>query len=240
MSSINPLPEHKQITNKISRKFLISSLIFTVILSILIYWAPFFDFFYVLLEQITRDGVLLLLNLTGVNSLSTPTVFPITPSWTEWGEASIDTPGVSIPGSEYPAYWIVKACTGMQAGAILISLILITPIPNKIRKSETFTESMFGQSQILFKFKIIVLFFLTLFTANVLRIWFHLFLVGALELPFSFAHDDLSKPIGFVGTLLFVWVIERAGVPIIDTISDWIELAFQSSVGIKNKLLVKI
>ncbi|MHA2105790.1 MAG: heimdallarchaeosortase [Candidatus Hodarchaeales archaeon] len=239
MSTINPNPDHKQVEREISKKFLISSLVITAVLSFLIYWAPYFDSLYILLEQITRDGVVLLLNLTGVNSESTLSVFPISPSWTEWGEASAETPGVSIPNSEYYAYWIVKACTGMQAGAILISLILVTPIPKKIKKSENFMESVIGRSQLLFKSKIIILFFLTLFIANVLRIWFHLYLVGALELPFSFAHDDLSKPIGFVGTLLFVWVIEKAGVPIIDTISDWIDIFLQSLVGLKNKLLVK-
>ncbi|OLS18670.1 MAG: hypothetical protein HeimC3_48810 [Candidatus Heimdallarchaeota archaeon LC_3] len=239
MSTTNPVPENKQMTNKISYKFLISSLVITIILSVLIYWAPYFDSLYLLLEQITRDGVVFLLNLTGVFSESTPRNFPISPTWTQWGEASLNTPGVSIPNSEYIDYWIVKACTGMQAGAILISLILVTPIPQKIKKSGTFMESILGRSQLLFKFKIIIIFFLTLFIANVLRIWFHLYLVGALELPFSFAHDDLAKPIGFVGTLVFVWVIEKAGVPIIDTFADWMDMFFQILVSLKNKLVIR-
>ena len=60
-----------------------------------------------------------------------------------------------------------------------------------------------------------------------LRIWFYLYLVRVLQLPFSFANDNLAKPIGFVGTLLFGWVIEKSGIPIIDTISDKIDLGIK-------------
>jgi hypothetical protein len=221
------------------KNFLLLSIFFTIVMSILLYWAPYFDWAYLWLENLTNDGVIFLLNLTGVYSERTPLTFPIVafPEYREFGEASELTPGVFIPSvsAEYVTFWIIKACTGMQAGAVLISLIWITPIPQKVRRSNSFKESLMGRSQLLLKLKVTLIFFVILFVGNVIRIWFHLYLVGALGLPFSFAHDDLSKPIGFVGTLFFAWLIEKQGIPIIDTFADWIDGAYNAIVGLFSK-----
>ena len=88
---------------------------------------------------------------------------------------------------------------------------------------------------ILHKGVVIVIFWFVLFVINSLRISFHLFLV-AQGLPFSFAHDDLSKPIGFVGTLIFAWIIEKSGVPIIDTFADWLDAFYLGAKAIVKRV----
>jgi len=104
-------------------------------------------------------------------------------------------------------FYIVKACTGMQAGAILLTLIIVTPVgSNSLRK----------------KLVAGIFLLLILYFANVLRIAFHMLLVSK-DIPFSIAHDLLSKPIGFVGTILFALAIERLGVPILDQFSIFID-----------------
>ncbi|MHA2366095.1 MAG: heimdallarchaeosortase [Candidatus Hodarchaeales archaeon] len=217
--------------------YLLGSLGMTIILSFLIYWAPYFDWLYLWLENVTNDTVILLLNLTGVYSEVSSNTFPLTPQYSEWGEASAQTPGIHIPNTPYSAFWIIKACTGMQAGAILVSLIIVTPIPQKIRSSNSLRESLIGKPQVLLKLKVIIMFLIILFIVNSVRIWFHLYLVGAFKLPFSFAHDDLSKPIGFIGTLIFAWIIERQGIPIIDTFADWLEYFYATLLKVKSKII---
>lgn len=229
----NKESEHR----KIPQNFVLLSLLFVIVTSVLLYWAPYFDWLYLWLERITNDSVIFLLNSTGVYSEVSTRIFPMGPDYADFGEASLETPGINIPGTPYSTYWIIKACTGMQAGAVLISLIFATPIPQKIRKSSSFKESVIGKSQILLKFKVAILFFILLFITNSIRIWFHLYLVGALELPFSFAHDDLSKPIGFFGTIFFAWFIERQGIPIINTFAEWIDSLYDFLLSVKRKIL---
>jgi exosortase/archaeosortase family protein len=118
-------------------------------------------------------------------------------------------------------YYIVKACTGMQAGAILISLILVTPS---------------GQNAVRKKFLAGSVLFISLYIGNVLRIAFHMLLLSR-GIPFSIAHDMLSKPIGFVGTILFALAIERIGVPILDQFSLFFETLWakgKTLLGIKS------
>ncbi len=104
-------------------------------------------------------------------------------------------------------FYIVKACTGMQAGAILLTLIIVTPVgSNSLRK----------------KLVAGIFLLLILYFANVLRIAFHMLLISK-GIPFSIAHDMLSKPIGFVGTILFALAIERLGVPILDQFSIFLD-----------------
>ncbi len=172
------------------------SMFAAVVIGMVIYFIPS----YWLYEHITRDYVLEIIKFFGVNatkSLPTP-------------EYPDPAPGVRIFFNEFEFgdYWIVRACTGMQAGAILVALIVVTdaPLRNKLIAIPSFL--------------------LMLFTANVLRIAFHMLLV-AWGIPFFWAHDVLSKPIGFVGTLIFAMVIERQGVPIIDTFADWMDWALQ-------------
>lgn len=118
-------------------------------------------------------------------------------------------------------YYIVKACTGMQAGAILIALIIVTPAG-----SNSFRKKLLAGSVLL----------LILYVGNVLRIAFHMLLVSK-GIPFSIAHDMLSKPIGFVGTILFALAIERMGIPILDQFSIFLETLWQRGkilLGIKS------
>lgn len=209
--------------------WIITSFLATVALSVSIYILVDWHLY----EVLTRDLVLVLLDLTGVESSAADFAFPWAPHWGQFGEAAPNTPGIVIPGTPHSAFWIVKACTGMQAGAILISLIVVTPLPSKTASSSVpLAEMSFRERlrtthpmvyHVLHKAVVILVFFLILFVANFVRIWFHLYLVGAYGLPFEFAHDDLSKPIGFVGTLIFAWTIEKMGVPIIDTFADWLD-----------------
>jgi exosortase/archaeosortase family protein len=127
-------------------------------------------------------------------------------------EATAQTPGIHIPATNGD-YWIVKACTGMQAGGLLIAIIMVTEAPwiAKIRAS--------------------IIFFLALFIGNTLRITFHLWCVSLLVTQFQmdpntafyWAHDVSSKVIGFFGTILFALIIEKMGVPIIDQFADWLD-----------------
>lgn len=220
--------------------WMITSFLMTVTLSLFLY----ISIDYHLLEVITRDTSLWLLQLSGLPATKTTIPFPIdTGNWYQFGEAKLNTPGIVIANTDYTAFWIVKACTGMQAGAILISLIYVTPIPQKGKllnpelhmEELSFREKFRINHSILYslthKTVVAILFFIVLFIANSVRIWFHLWLVGAWGLPFSFAHDDLSKPIGFIGTLFFAWVIEKSGIPIIDTFADWMDAAY---LGVKK------
>lgn len=226
--------------------WMVTSFLLVVVISVFLYVVPT----WYIAEVLTRDIVTFLLNLTGVQSYPTEVkniVFPFSAEWAQFGEASINTPGVVIPNSEYDAFWIVKACTGMQAGGILIALIFVTPLPLKGKLSDP--ETRIGQLNIrerlrlqhptfysfLHKSTVAVMFYFILFFTNAVRIWFHLYLVGAFQLPFSFAHDDLSKPIGFVGTLIFAWIIEKSGIPIIDTFADWLDALYYGVKGIINK-----
>lgn len=215
--------------------WMITSFLFTVTLSLFLYIS--IDYHW--LEVITRNTSLWLLQLSGLPASVANFPFPVsTGNWYQFGEATTNTPGIKIAGVPYNAFWVVKACTGMQAGAILISLIYVTPIPlkGKLLNPElymnelSFKERLRLNHPILYslvhKTLVAALFFMVLFVANSVRIWFHLWLVGAWGLPFSFAHDDLSKPIGFIGTLIFAWIIEKSGIPIIDTFADWMDAAW--------------
>jgi exosortase/archaeosortase family protein len=127
-------------------------------------------------------------------------------------EATTKTPGIQIP-STLGDYYIVKACTGMQAGALLISIIIVS------------------EASWLDKIRAISATFLVLFFTNALRVTFHLWCVTILvtqfgmdsQTAFYWAHDVSSKVIGFFGTILFAFIIERAGVPIIDQFADWLD-----------------
>lgn len=216
--------------------WMITSFLITVLMSLFIYVVLDLHF----LEVITRDTSLQFLQWTGIPAAKANFAFPFnsSPTWGQFGEAASNTPGITIANSDYLAFWIVKACTGMQAGAILISLIYVTPIPlkGKLLNPElymnelNFKERLRVNHPIFYSFAhktiVAVIFFIVLFIANSARIWFHLYLVGEFHLPFSFAHDDLSKPIGFIGTLIFAWIIEKLGIPIIDTFADWMDAAW--------------
>ena len=212
--------------------WMVTSFLITVTMSLFLYVSVDYHW----LEVITRNTSLWLLQQTNIPATVANFAFPVhTGNWYQFGEATTNTPGIKIAHVPYDAFWIVKACTGMQAGAILISLIYVTPIPvkGKLLNPELYWYELSVKERfrlnhpilysLIHKTLVAALFFVVLFIANSVRIWFHLWLVGAWGLPFSFAHDDLSKPIGFVGTLFFAWVIEKSGIPIIDTFADWMD-----------------
>ena len=221
-----------------------SSILATIVISVAIYVIPSWHF----LEVWTRDIVVAVLQLLGFDAYPTPQPFPWTPEWGAFGEASPNTPGVSIANvlDRYNAFWIVKACTGLQAGAILIALIIVTPLPSlslkpnedpqKVSALRRFKAEHQFLAKTIHKSLVIFLFATVLFITNALRIAFHLWLV-ALGYSFEFAHDDLSKPIGFFGTLFFAWVIEKSGIPIIDTFADWIDAIYLGLKGLISKVL---
>ncbi|NHJ00593.1 MAG: exosortase/archaeosortase family protein [Candidatus Heimdallarchaeota archaeon] len=196
-------------------KLMLSTLAIATIITFLLYTVPDWVFY----EIPTRDIISILLDFFGVFHTLIPTVDPnsIIPETLRGGsfpflEATIQTPGIHIPSTNGD-YWIVKACTGMQAGSLLIAIIMVTEATWKA------------------KIKASMVFFFSLFIGNALRITFHLLCVYILvntfemdpETAFYWAHDVSSKVIGFFGTILFAIIIERMGVPIIDQFADWLD-----------------
>ena len=228
--------------------WIITSFLVVVVISLTLYVVPNWVF----LETWTRDLVVIILNNMGIPAHATGCAdgfcqFPYTPSWSVFGEASPNTPGGSIVNTQYPAYWIVKACTGFQAGSILIALIIITPTKSKTLPAnvDPATVSAFRRFQsehtfiytTIHKALVIMIFWFVLFITNALRIVFHLWLVAAFQIPFAIAHDDLSKVIGFFGTLFFAWVIEKSGIAIIDTFADWMDAAYLAIKAVVTKVI---
>jgi exosortase/archaeosortase family protein len=213
--------DHKTVTKRFHNdKLMIITLLIASVITFLIYTLPDWVF----LEIPTRDTIHLLLNFLGIENYLIPSTDPSTiiPESLRGGsfpflEATINTPGIRIPYADpLPDgdYWIVKACTGMQAGGLLIAIIMVTEAPwiAKIRAS--------------------IAFLIALFIGNALRITFHLWCVYILitqfhmdpQEAFYWAHDVSSKVIGFFGTIFFAFVIERIGpVPIIDQFADWLD-----------------
>ncbi len=202
--------------------YILGSFIILVVLSVSIYIAS--D--YVWLEKPTADLISMVLTLFNIENY--PPANPLPESLRGEGiflEGNDNTPGIYIP-SNNTEYWIVKACTGMQAGAILLALIAITEAP--------------WRNKILAAFS----FFIFLFIGNSLRIAFHLITTTILVTQFGmdpmtafyWGHDIPTKIIGFFGTLFFAWVIERMGVPIIDTFADFMEYAWIKISWVLNKI----
>ena len=194
---------------------MITTLVAASLLTFLIYTVPDWVF----IEIPTRNIIHNLLGILGIYNTPIPTMDPgtVIPEFLRGGgfpflEATIQTPGIHIPATNGD-YWIVKACTGMQAGGLLIAIIMVTEAPwiAKVRAS--------------------VIFFLALFIGNTLRITFHLWCVSFLVTQFQmdpntafyWAHDVSSKVIGFFGTIFFALIIEKMGVPIIDQFADWLD-----------------
>ncbi|MHA2232625.1 MAG: heimdallarchaeosortase [Candidatus Hodarchaeales archaeon] len=173
-----------------------------ILIALLVYYAPLpgGDAFYMWLETMFRDHILMGLQILGIEASKTP----------DW-QKTLPDPAINLPNITDTNYVIVRACTGMQAGAIIIALILVTKAP---WRRKLIALPVFGAM---------------LYVGNTLRIIFHLWLVhqdwGTVS-EFWFAHDLLAKPIGFIGTLIFAYIIEKLGVPIIDQFADFIDLAW--------------
>lgn len=223
-------------------RLMITTLLSASIITFLIYTVPDWVF----IEIPTRDIIYNLLSLIGLENSHNvqlsliPTLNPSSfiPSDLMGGEfpfleATANTPGIQIEYLRFNPikrgdYWIVKACTGMQAGGLLLAIIMVTEAPwkNKILASSTF--------------------FVALFIGNTLRIAFHLWCVTVLvtdfgmdpEPAFYWAHDVSSKVIGFFGTIFFALIIEKMGVGAIDTFADWLDWIYyriNSAISVFSK-----
>ncbi len=171
---------------------------------------------YVWLEVPTKDTIRFLLTTFGIENYDAPGVIEdFLRGEGIFYEAVDATPGIYIPATN-TKYWIVKACTGMQAGALMLALIAVSHAKwhKKVLAS--------------------IVFFMALFIGNVLRITFHLVVTYILHVNFGlpameafyWGHDVPTKIIGFFGTLFFAWLINQMGVPIIDTFADYVDYAF--------------
>ncbi|HUT80412.1 MAG TPA: heimdallarchaeosortase [Candidatus Bathyarchaeia archaeon] len=128
-------------------------------------------------------------------------------------------PGIVL--DTYPrTLLIIRACTGMEAGALLMALIFVTPAKWENKLIAQITN------------------FLMMHIGNTFRVAFHFWytqhlyqkyiangmaLYEAADKAFEIAHDSLSKVFGFVGIVIFTLVIERTGVRIVSTFGAWID-----------------
>lgn len=193
-------------------KLMIKTLAITSIFAFLLYTVPT----WVLYEQLTSEIIKVLLDFLDIAYSIAPVItadlrggpFPFI-------EATDETPGLYLHATN-GFYYIVKACTGMQAGAMILGLILVS-------EAKWNKKLLSG-----------IVFFFVLFFTNALRITFHYWLVIVLHVDFGldsqtafyWAHDVLSKVIGFFGTIFFAIIIEKMDVPIIDTFADWLDWMF--------------
>ena len=121
---------------------------------------------------------------------------------------------------------VVRACTGMQAGALLMALIIVTPA-DFWKKVKATTYAL-----------------IALIIGNFLRIALVIGMTVTLQVVYGtghdpawmWAHDVIGKPIGFFGTIFFAIIIEKQGVPILNTVSIWIDSLFDFFSFIAVKL----
>ena len=194
------------------------SFLFVVIFTVLIYLVP--DFYF--LEKITHDTVFGILtvyqydivNGSPWNEIETGTVLLTIANFLS---GIFDGHGGWTPVIESITaerrFAIVRACTGMQAGALLMSLIMVTPADfwNKVKATFfTLIALIIGNF-----FRIALVIGMT--------VTFEVALGASGTAAWMWAHDVLGKPIGFFGTIFFALIIEKQGVPILNTVSLWID-----------------
>ena len=211
---LNPKGKNKYIYSLISFTFV-------VLLTVLFYLVP--DYYF--LEKITNDTVFEILKIyqydvafDGFYSEKDPEgtfIVAIVNILTGLDGHNALTPVIkSITASR--RFAVVRACTGMQAGALLMALIIVTPADfwNKV-KATTYA-------------------LIALIIGNFLRIALVIGMTVTLQVTYGtghdpawmWAHDVLGKPIGFFGTIFFAIIIEKQGVPILNTVSIWIDSLF--------------
>jgi exosortase/archaeosortase family protein len=127
---------------------------------------------------------------------------------------------------------IIRACTGMEAGALLMALIFVTPAKWQNKTVAHITN------------------LLMMHIGNVFRVAFHFWYtqhlyqkfsqtmgsLAAADKAFSIAHDSLSKVFGFIGIVIFTLVIERTGVKIVSTFGAWIDAISDGFRGITGRI----
>ncbi|MBY9000302.1 MAG: exosortase/archaeosortase family protein [Candidatus Heimdallarchaeota archaeon] len=225
---LNPTGKNKWIYATIS-------FIVVVVLTILLYFIP--DYFF--LEKLTNETVFQILELYQYDIM-------FDGYWSE-GDSSVtfvaaivrfltglnthdDLTPVIRSVTAQRRFAVVRACTGMQAGALLIGLIVVTPADLWKKVKATF-------------FTIIAL-----IIGNFLRIALVIGMTVTLQISYGassdaawyWAHDVLGKPVGFFGTIFFALIIEKQGVPILNTVSLWIDSLIDLFVAGFRKIVVPI
>jgi len=213
-SLLNPKGKSKYIYSGLS-------FIFVVLLTVLIYLVP--DYYF--LERITNDTVFEVLKIyqydvvfDGYFSESEPSdtfIATIINILTSLDGHYALTPVIRSNAAER-RFAVVRACTGMQAGALLMALIIVTPADFWKKVKATFYA------------------LIALIIGNFLRIALVIGMTVTLQVSYGtgynpawmWAHDVLGKPIGFFGTIFFALIIEKQGVPILNTVSIWIDSLF--------------
>ena len=228
MSDLIPTKENPHPLLKLKgderKQFVKKSILITIIFTVVIYVFPSYYF----LESLTTQSSYFALDIFGFH----PRLFIYEDNILDLGpidqilyhlydSTRATYPAISIDtGFTRSNYLIVRACTGMQAGALLVGLIWATPAKthDRIRASYTIL--------------------IALFLGNVLRIAAMIAITTifihdyglAYERAWSFAHDWLGRPLGFFGTIGFTVLIEVRGVKILDTITVWIDVLMSSKI----------
>ena len=223
----NPHPLLKM-TGIERRNFAIKTILFTTAVTVGLYIFPS----YYGLEDLTTKTSYFFLDIFGFH----PRLFIYEDSLQEIGAFDNFLRGLyDSSRATYPAisldtnsgrsnYLIVRACTGMQAGALLLGLIWSTPagLHDRIRASYVIL--------------------IALFVGNTLRIAAMIAITTLLMNDFGldydtawhYAHDVLGRPVGFFGTIGFTALIEVRGVKILDTITVWVDWITNAKPSVKK------
>jgi len=225
---LNPTGKNKWIYATIS-------FIVVVILTILLYFVP--DYFF--LEKLTNDTVFQILELYQYEIISggyypesdpsSPFVALLIRILTGLGTHNDLTPKI-ISVTAGRGFIVVRACTGMQAGALLMALIVVTPADFWKKVKATFLA------------------IIALIIGNFLRIALVIGMTVTLQVTYGalpgsawyWAHDVLGKPVGFFGTIFFALIIEKQGVPILNTVSLWIDSLIDFALFVYHKAIFPI
>ncbi len=204
-------------TSRDRLNFVLKTLPAFIILMFFLYfvldWIGAFEF----LEVLVRDNsVWLLDSIFGMDTTEFSVGFfqridpdPLTNSNVYFGTPYF--PGLRM--GTYPrTLLIIRACTGMEAGALLMALIFITPAKWQNKTVAHVTNLL--MMHIGNTFRVAFHFW---FTEYLYKLW------GDADKAFFYAHDLLSKVFGFVGIVIFTLVIERTGVRIVSTFGAWID-----------------
>lgn len=221
MSDLIPTKENPHPLLKLEgqerRNFAIRSVTITVLITVLLYLFPS----YYGLEKITTETSYFLLELFGFHpryfiyedNLANLGLFDQT-LFNLYDSTRATYPAISIDTANSRSnYLIVRACTGMQAGALLLGLIWSTPaeLHDKIRSSYVILIALFlGNTGRIAAMIAITTIFMQDYGLPYSEAW-HL------------AHDVMGRPLGFFGTIGFTLLIEKRNVKILDTIQVWMD-----------------
>ncbi len=222
MSELIPTKENPHPLLKIEgeerRNFVFKSLLITVVTTVVLYYFPS----YYGLEALTTETSYFMLDLfnfhprffiyeDNINNLGTFELF----LYNLYDPSRGTYPAISIDANltRRSNYLIVRACTGMQAGALLVGLIWSTPAKthDRIRASYVVLIALFiGNTA-----RIAAMIAMT----TIFIVDFHL----GYEKAWHLSHDVMGRPLGFFGTIGFTMLIEKRNVKVLDTIQVWID-----------------